>query len=116
MSGWAGAVLVLIFGAAAESCPMWTGKTVTSVTTPCLVGATATPSRYDRAAASKSVTGDGLTTTRLDCELGAAELLPGISKPRGAALVARARHEPPAGFVVGNPLYLNLIQWTAKNI
>ena len=22
----------------------------------------------------------------------------------------------PAGFVVGNPLYLNLIQWTAKNI
>ena len=40
LSGWADAVLVLIFGAAAESCPMWTGKTVTSVTTPCLVGAT----------------------------------------------------------------------------
>ena len=40
MNGWAGAVLVLIFGAAAESCPMWTGKAVTSVTTPCLVGAT----------------------------------------------------------------------------
>ena len=40
LSGWADAVLVLIFGAAAESCPMWTDKTVTSVTTPCLVGAT----------------------------------------------------------------------------
>ena len=32
LNGWAGAVLVLIFGAASESSPTWTGETVTSVT------------------------------------------------------------------------------------
>ena len=64
MNGWAGAVLVLIFGAAAESCPNVDGQ-----------------DRHVRHHAVFSG-GDGLTTTRLDCELGAAELLPGISRPR----------------------------------
>ena len=49
LNGWAGAVLVLIFGAAAESSPTWTGETVTSATAPCWPAVMDVPCRYDRA-------------------------------------------------------------------